>query len=75
MLAQILHYMNTAFTCLFALEAGMKIYACGFRVSLGSKKLINYSLPKYFEHYFVRSHGYKIEVCFHNGGTTFGTTI
>ena len=53
----------------------MKIYACGFRVSLGSKKLINYSLPKYFEHYFVRSHGYKIEVCFHNGGTTFGTTI
>lgn len=33
MFAQILHYMNTALTSLFALEACLKIYAYGFRVS------------------------------------------
>ena len=32
MFAQILHYMNTALTSLFALEACLKIYAYGVRV-------------------------------------------
>ena len=32
MFQQILHYMNTALTSLFACEACLKIYAYGFRV-------------------------------------------
>ena len=37
MFAQILHYMNTALTGLFAIEVVLKIYAYGFRVRSGSR--------------------------------------